>query len=109
MAEARQSNAQIKMSQRKKMLQTYREQRLLRGFFVATLAQAHDGQSQMRLGTVAIDFERVLKGPVGIVGALLTQISFANTQMQIGQVRIGALGLQQTRQRRIHISLFKMN
>src|ERR1039457_6531115 len=63
----------------------------------------------MRFGTVAIDFEGALKGAVGVVGALLAEISFADAQVEIGQVRVGAFGFEQAGEGGVHVAFFELN
>jgi hypothetical protein len=63
----------------------------------------------MRLGTIAINLKRALKGAVGVGIAFLAEVGLADSQMQVGQMRVCTFGSQQTGQRGVHISLFKSN
>ena len=79
------------------MLQANRDECLRRRFFKTTLAQVNGRKSNMRFGTIAIDFERPLKSSHGIVEPLATQIRFTQSQMEVGQPWLCLLRAKQTR------------
>src|SRR5215831_13858845 len=108
-SQTRQGYSQIEMSKGKEMLQADGNQGLLGGLFIPTLAQAHQCEPQVRLRTVAVNFERALEGTLRIFGALLSQVGFTDAQMQVRRPRISTLRLEQRGQRRIRVPFFELN
>ena len=84
LSETGEGDAEVEVSERSEVLEADGDESLGGGFLKLALAEINGGKSDMRFGTVAVDFKRALECALGVVDPLAAQIGFAEPQMEIG-------------------------